>query len=195
MRPTSPTSTPTSAEAASTPRNGLVGRRVPIALAALVMFAISGCEGVSKTAEDERRIAAEQVIIFAYSDRVPDVDAKLKTFLAAWERANEKKDIKSLKDDMVANVEPAFAAHITALEAMPAGSEALAAIHRPLVATYKSAQQAFDAFLRDVTEDNLDAEYTKLLGAMDAVKVAEDTYFRALEAYYAEHRMSLKKAP
>jgi hypothetical protein len=159
------------------------------------VFVLGGCEGVSKTAEEERRIAAEQAIIEAYSDQVPDVDAKLKTFLAAWERANEKKDIKSLKDDMVANVQPAFAAHIAALEAMPARSEALAAIHRPLVATWKSAQQAFDVFLRDVTEDNLDAEYMKLLGSMDAVKVAEDTYLKALEAHSAAHRLTLKKVP
>ncbi len=194
MPATSPTSFPTNASPASKARHGFVGWRLRVGVA-LAVSVFGACEGVSKTAEDERRIAAEQVIIEAYSDRVPDVDAKLKTFLAAWERANEKKDIKSLKDDMVANVQPAFAAHIAALEAMPAGSEALAAIHRPLVATYKSAQQAFDVFLRDVTEDNLDVEYTKLLGAMDAVKVAEDAYFRSLEAHYVAHRLTLKKVP
>ena len=191
MPATLPTSSPTSARPASTARYGFVG----CCLAVIGAAVLGGCEGVSKTAEDERRIAAEQVVIEAYSDRVPDVDAKLKTFLAAWERANEKKDIKSLKDDMVANVKPAFAAHIAALEAMPAGSDALAAIHRPLVATYKTAQQAFDIFLRDVTDDNLDVEYTKLLAAMDAVKVAEDAYFRSLEGHYAAHRLTLKKVP
>jgi len=181
---------PTSIEVASKLTRIVVGL-----LVAAVLAPMAACEDVTKTAEEERRIAAEQAVIQRYSERVPDVDAKLKTFLAAWERANDKKDIKSLKDDLSANVLPAFQAHVGALEAMPTGSAALAAIHAPLVASYRAAQEAFDVFLREVTEDNLEAAYARLLSAMDSVKAAEDTYFDALAAHYAASRMTFKQAP
>lgn len=157
--------------------------------------ALVACEGVSQRAEEERRIAAEQLVIQAYAARVPEVDAKLAAFLATWERANEQRDVKSLKDDMRANVQPAFDAHIAALEAMPTGSEALRLIHEPLVAAYRSARSAFDVFLRDVTEDKLDAEYARLLAAMDGVRVAEEVYLEALGRHFTAHRMTLKSRP
>ena len=36
---------------------------------------MSACEGISQNSEAERRIAAEQAAIKAYSDEVPKVDA------------------------------------------------------------------------------------------------------------------------
>jgi hypothetical protein len=161
-------------------------------LAALLFV---GCEGVQKSAQDEQKIAAEQEVIRAYAAKVPDVDAKLATFIAAWERANEQRDIKGLKDDIAANVKPAVLAHVEALAAMPTTSPELEAIHKPLVAAYREAAAAFDTFLASVAEDNLDAEYARLIGVMDKVKVSEDTYLAALGAYYAKHRMTLKTTP
>lgn len=160
-----------------------------------LVAAMSGCEEVSKTAGDEQKVAAEQEVIRAYAAKVPDVDAKLAAFLAAWERANEQRDIKGLKDDISANVKPSVLAHVEALAAMPTGSPELEAIHKPLVAAYRQAAAAFDTFLASVTEDNLDPEYARLIGVMDTVKVAEDTYLAALKAYYAKHRMTLKTTP
>lgn len=161
----------------------------------LVALAAPACEEVSRDAEAERRIAAEQVVIRAYADKVPAVDQKLKAFLSAWERANEHKDVKGLKDDLTANVKPAIAAHLEALAAMPTGSPELAAIHAPLVAAYRDAAAAFDRFIAEVREEDLDAQYARLIGAMDNLKAAEDRYLTALESYYAKHRMTLKKGP
>lgn len=159
----------------------------------LLVFA--GCDDVKKTAEGEQKIAAEQAVIRAYADSVPEVDRKLTAFLEAWGRANERRATKDLKDDISANVKPAVVAHVEALAAMPTGSAELTAIHAPLVAAYREAAAAFDRFVAGVNEDNLDAEYAKLLEAMDKVKVAENAYFTALEAYYTAHRMTLKTAP
>ncbi|HRE89431.1 MAG TPA: hypothetical protein PK095_09845 [Myxococcota bacterium] len=172
------------------------GRAVLAVLGALLALSpLLGCEEVKKGAEEEQKIAAEQAVIRAYAARVPDVDQKLAAFLAAWERANEQRDLKALKDDLAANVKPAVAAHLEALAAMPTGSPELAAIHAPLVLAYREAAAAFDTFITTVTDDTLDAEYTRLIAAMDRVSVAEDTYFAALEAHFAKHRMTLTPGP
>ena len=163
---------------------------------ALFLFvALSACEGITGPSEAERKIAAEQAVIKAYSDEVPKVDALLATFLAAWKTANEKKELKAYKEDIEANVLPALDRFVKAAEAMPAGSEQLKAIHGPLVGAYKAAQTAHLAFVKDVTEATMDAEYAKVLAAMDVVSKAEDAYLKALQAYYKENRVDLQQGP
>lgn len=176
----------------------VAGRRPDIVIAsvfALVALGAAGCEGITGPTEAERRIAAEQVVIKAYSDEVPKVDALLTTYLEAWKKANEKKDLKSYKDDLQANVLPALDRFVAAAEAMPIGSERLRAIHSPLVAAYRSAQAAHRTFLDKVTEATMDAEYAAVLEAMDAVTKAEDAYLTSLTSYYTEHRVDLQKGP
>lgn len=173
--------------------------RRPNVLIAIVLawsaLGVPGCEAITGPSEAERKIAAEQAVIKAYSDEVPRVDGLLTTFLETWKKANEKKDLKSYKDDLQANVLPALDRFVAAAEAMPVGSDRLAAIHAPLVAAYKNAQAAHRAFLEKVTEATMDAEYAKVLEAMDAVTKAEDAYLTSLTAYYTEHRVDLQKAP
>lgn len=159
--------------------------------ALLAVSPLLGCEEVKKGAEEEQKIAAEQAVIRAYAAKVPDVDQKLAAFLAAWERANEQRDLKALKDDLGANVKPAVAAHLEALAAMPTGSPELAKIHAPLVLAYREAAAAFDTFIATVTDDTLDAEYAKLIAAMDKVSVAEDAYHAALKDHFNKHRITL----
>lgn len=163
--------------------------------AVLALATLGACEEVKKGAEEEQKIAAEQAVIRAYAAKVPDVDQKLAAFLTAWERANEQRDLKALKDDLGANVKPAVAAHLEALAAMPTGSPELARIHAPLVSAYREASAAFDTFIATVTDETLDAEYAKLIAAMDKVSVAEDTYFAALKDHFAKHRMTLAPGP
>ncbi len=165
------------------------------ALAGLALLLGAGCESVSDKALSEEQIAREQVVIESYSARVPEVDGKLKVFLEAWEKANANKDLKALKEALKASVMPAFTAHISALESMPAGSEGLRKIHEPLVTAYKAAFKALETFGNDVTETNVEPEYAKVLTAMDAVKKAEEVYFKALEAHYQLHRVTLKTSP
>lgn len=176
----------------------VAGRRSHIVIAAalaLSALGAAGCEAITGPSDEERRIAAEQVVIKAYSDEVPKVDALLSTFLEAWKKANEKKDLKAYKDDIQANVLPALDKFVAAAEAMPVGSERLKAIHAPLVAAYKGAQTAHKAFLEGVSEATMDAEYARVLTAMDAVTKAEDAYLTSLTAYYKEHRVDLQKGP
>jgi hypothetical protein len=154
-----------------------------------------GCEGISQRSETDRRIAAEQVVINAYSDEVPKVDALLETFLGAWKTANEKTDIKAYKEDIEANVLPALDAFVAAAEAMPLGSTQLRAIHAPLLSAYQDARTAHQAFLKNVTAQNMDAEYAKVLDAMDKVSKAEEIYLDSLHAYYKENRVDLQKGP
>lgn len=181
----------------SGPTRGRGAGRTLFALfgALLALSPLGGCEEVKKGAEEEQKIASEQAVIRAYAARVPDVDQKLAAFLAAWERANEQRDLKALKDDLSANVKPAVAAHLEALAAMPTGSPELARIHAPLVLAYREAAAAFDSFIATVTDDTLDAEYAKLIAAMDKVSVAEDTYFAALKDHFAKHRITLAPGP
>lgn len=175
-----------------TTRGWGVGRMLLLLFGAMLAVSpLLGCEEVKKGAEEEEKIAAEQAVIRAYAAKVPDVDQKLAAFLAAWERANEQRDLKALKDDLGANVKPAVTAHLEALAAMPTGSPELAKIHAPLVVAYREAAAAFDTFIATVTDDTLDAEYAKLIAAMDKVSVAEDAYFAALKDHFAKHRMTL----
>lgn len=175
----------------ATPVSGLRLSLGSLCAIALALAPLAGCEEVKKGAEAEQKIADEQAVILAYSAKVPEVDQKLAAFLGAWERANEQRDVKGLKDDLTANVKPAIIAHIEALAAMPTGSPELAAIHTPLVAAYRAAATAFDTFIASVTEANLDAEYTRLLAAMDQVAAAEEAYHAALKAHCAKHRLTL----
>ena len=103
--------------------------RFLLSLLALVL-ATSGCENIAQTSDAERRIASEQVVIKAYSNEVPKVDALLATFLAAWKTANEKKELKAYKEDLEANVLPALDKFVAASEAMPLGSTQLRASMR-----------------------------------------------------------------
>lgn len=161
----------------------------------LVFTAAGGCESVSQSSEAERRIASEQAVIKAYSDEVPKVDALLASFLAAWKTANEKKDLKSYKDDLQANVMPALDRFVRAAEAMPVGSTQLRAIHAPLVSAYQDARTAHQNFLKNVTEATMDAEYAKVLDAMEKVTKAEEIYLTSLQAYYKENRVDLQAGP
>jgi hypothetical protein len=180
---------------ARSPRRFGAGRVLRVVGALLALAALGACEEVKKGAEEEQKIAAEQAVIRAYAAKVPDVDQKLAAFLAAWERANEQRDLKALKDDLGANVKPAIIAHLQALAGMPTGSDELKRIHDPLVGAYREASAAFDTFIATVTDDTLDAEYAKLIAAMDKVSAAEDTYFAALKEHFAKHRMTLAPGP
>lgn len=162
----------------------------------LIVTAVGGgCEGVSQSSEAERRIAAEQAVIKAYSDEVTKVDALLVQFLAAWKTANEKKELKSYKDDLQANVVPALDRFVRAAEAMPVGSTQLRAIHAPLMSAYQDARTALQDFLKNVTEATIDAEYAKVLDAMEKVTKAEEIYLTSLQAYYKENRVDLQAGP
>jgi len=156
---------------------------------------VSGCEGITGPSEAERKIAAEQAIIKAYSDEVPRVDVLMTAFLSAWKTANEKKELKAYKEDIQANVLPALARFVSAAESMPAGSAELKAIHTPLVEAYKAAQAAHESFVKVVTEATMDLEYGKVLSAMDKVSVAEERYLQRLSTYYKDHRVDLQKEP
>jgi len=170
---------------------------LPLSFAVLgvVLGVTPGCEGISGPSEREKKIAAEQAIIKSYSEEVPKADALLKQFLDAWKIANEKKDLKTYKDDLETNVLPALDRFLTAASAMPAASEELKAIHVPLIAAYKAAQATLANFTKVVTEATMDGEYAKVLGAMDEVKKAEETYLQKLQAYYKTYRVDLQQGP
>lgn len=170
-------------------------RSLTLSFSIVVLGVTPACEGISGPSEREKKIAAEQALIKGYSTEVPKVDALLKQFLDAWKVANEKKDLKTYKDDLETNVLPALDRFVTAASAMPATSEELKAIHIPLVAAYKAAQTTLVNFTKVVTEATMDAEYAKVLGAMDEVKKAEETYLQKLQAYYKTYRVDLQQGP
>ncbi|MFO0747982.1 MAG: hypothetical protein U1F43_20325 [Myxococcota bacterium] len=159
------------------------------------LLLLSGCDAINGPSELERQIAAEQDVIKAYSADVEKVDGLQKAFVDAWKKANEKKDLKVYKDDLTANVLPAIDAYVKAAAAMPTKSAELDAIHKPLVAAYQAAQAELVRFTGAVTEQNLDAEYAKVLDAMDKVKKAEAVYLDKLKTYYAKNRVELKQGP
>lgn len=161
----------------------------------LSIAGLAGCDAINGPSELERQIAAEQEVIRAYSAEVDKVDALQKGFVEAWKKANEKKDLKVYKDDLTANVLPALDAYVKAAAAMPTKSAELEAIHKPIVAAYQAAQAELVRFTGAVTEGNLDAEYAKVLDAMDKVKKAEAGYLDKLKTYYAKNRVELKPAP
>lgn len=166
-----------------------------MSILALACAVLGGCEGISQTSEADRRIAAEQAVIKAYSDEVPKVDALLSSFLEAWKKANEKTELKAYKEDLEANVLPALDAFVAAAEAMPLGSTQLKAIHAPLLSAYQDAREAHRNFLKNVTAQTMEAEYAKVLDAMDKVSKAEEIYLESLSAYYKENRVDLQKGP
>ncbi|MCC6624488.1 MAG: hypothetical protein IT385_24790 [Deltaproteobacteria bacterium] len=163
----------------------------------LFALALAGgaCDVINGPSELERQIAAEQEVIKAYSADVDKVDALQRAFVESWKKANEKKDLKVYKDDLAANVLPALDAYVKAAGAMPTRSPELDSIHKPLVAAYQAAQAELVRFSGAVTEDNVDAEYAKVLAAMDEVKKAEGVYLDKLKTYYAKNRVELRQAP
>jgi len=171
--------------------------RIRLSLLALLALglATSACEGIAQTSDAERRIASEQLVIKAYSNEVLKVDALLAQFLAAWKTANEKKELKAYKEDIEANVLPALDKFVAASEAMPLGSTQLRAIHAPLVSAYQDAREAHRNFLKNVTVATMDAEYTKVLEAMEKVSKAEEIYLTSMAAYYKEYRVDLQQDP
>ncbi len=166
-----------------------------LALLAAPLASAVGCEAITGPSDLERKIAAEQKFIAAYSAKVPEVDALQKKFVADWTRANEHKELKVYKDDLEANVLPALARYIGAAEAMPATSAELSKIHAILVDAYKAAEVGFKTFAAGLTEDNLEAGYKEVLAEMDKVKKAEALYLDQLKTYYAKNRVDLVKAP
>ena len=168
--------------------------RIAIAYILLMIAAPTGaCDAINGPSELERQIASEQEVIKAYSADVDKVDALQRTFVEAWKKANEKKDLKVYKDDLAANVLPALDAYVKAAAAMPVKSPELEAIHKPLVAAYQAAQAELVRFSGAVTEANVDAEYAKVLAAMDEVKKAEAVYLDKLKTYYAKNRVELRQ--
>lgn len=156
---------------------------------------VGGCDAINGPSELERQIAAEQDVIKAYSAEVDKVDGLQKAFVESWKKANEKKDLKAYKDDLTSNVLPALDAYVTAAGAMPTKSTELQTIHKPLVDAYLAAQAELVRFTGAITEQNLDAEYAKVLDAMDKVKKAEVVYLDKLKTYYAKNRVELRQAP
>lgn len=169
-----------------------------IALAMLMLATVpmgAGCDVINGPSELERQIAKEQEHIRAYSAEVDKVDTLQKQFVEAWKKANEKKDLKLYKDDLTTNVLPALDAYVKGAAAMPTASTELQKIHAPLVSAYQAAQAELVRFTGAVTEQNLDAEYAKVLTAMDAVKKAEVAYLKDLQLYYAKNRVELRQGP
>ena len=163
--------------------------------ALIFIMALGACDNIAETSEAERRIEAEQKIISAYSVEVPKADALLAKFLEAWKIANEKKELKAFKEDVQANVLPALDALVSAAEAMPLGSAQLRAIHAPLLSAYQDLREVHRTFLSNVTVATMDAEYTKVLEAMEKLSKAEAIYLSSIEAYYKEYRVVLSNEP
>lgn len=160
-----------------------------------MLIGLSGCEAISGPSELERQIALEQSAIKAYSGEVAAVDGLNRVFVDAWKKANEKKELKAYKDDLTTNVLPAAAAFLKALEGMPVASEGLKQIHAPLIAAYRGAIDALTKFTTVVTEATLDAEYAKVVEAMETVKKADAAYVDALKTYYAKNRVDWVRGP
>jgi len=170
-------------------------RPLALRLALALALPLGACDAINGPSDLERQIAAEQKIITAYSADVDKVDALQRAFVEAWKKANEKKELKPYKDDLTTNVLPALAAYVKAAAAMPTGSAELKAIHDPLVAAYQAAQVELVRFADVVTEATVDAEYAKVLAAMDQVKKAEAAYLDKLKTYYAKNRVELRQGP
>jgi len=99
--------------------------RIRIAFALLVaVTATAGCDLINGPSELEREIAAEQQIIKTYSAAVPEVDALKTTFLDAWKKANELKDLKAYKEALQTQVVAALGAYVAATAKMPAAARA-----------------------------------------------------------------------
>ncbi|MGM0576668.1 MAG: hypothetical protein ACQEXJ_13145 [Myxococcota bacterium] len=159
-------------------------------LLALSVLAV-GCERMAGDSERERRVAAEQEAIEAYSEKVPQVDALQERFVEAWRKANEIKGLDAFKEAVESRVVPALEAYVAALKVMPTGSEELERIHGVVLEAYESATAAFRKFVDGLDDENVEARYKALLEAMDQVAAAEEAYREQLEAYYAQNRVEL----
>lgn len=149
------------------------------------------CDLINGPSELERKIAAEQQVIAAYSAEVPKVDQRQQAFLEAWTRAHTLKDFKAYKEALEVNVLPALDAYVAAAEAMPAGSEELARIHRVMLDALVAAKTSFHAYGAALTEENVEQGYAEVLTRMDAVRAARATYLEQLKTHYAKNRVDL----
>ena len=165
--------------------------RSSIVILAAAVIATAGCDLINGPSELERKVAAEQQIIKAYSAAVPGVDALKTTFLDAWKKANELKDFKAYKEALQTQVVPALGAYVTATAKMPAGAGELARIHKGMVDAVEKARVVFTKYADELTEENLESGYQDVLREMEAVGAARATYLEQLKVHYASFRVDL----
>ncbi len=158
---------------------------------ALAVFALAGCDEAEKANAQERAVEQEQKAIADYSSQVPTVDALQERFTEAWRQANERRDVKELKDAIEGAVLPALQAYVKAMNAMPTGSDALERIHRTLVDAHEARLTSFKDFVANLTEKNLIEQYEALLEGYDELRAAELSYRKELRSYYDRHRVTL----
>lgn len=168
-----------------------VGVSVAVASCLLVASALTGCDEAEKANAQERAVEREQQAISDYSDQVPTVDALQERFTEAWRQANERRDVKELKDAIAGAVLPALEKYVAAMKAMPTASGALATIHKTLVDAHAARLESFRGFVENLTEKNLIEQYEALLEGYDELRAAEVSYRKELRSYYDRHRVNL----
>ena len=111
------------------------------------MLSTVHCGGETVAEEKARRqMIKEQKAILAYSSEVSAVDAKQQAFVKTWKKVNQLQDVKAHQEAWKTKLIPSFKAYITALEAMPVGSEVLKTIHTIVLKSYEQALASFTAY-------------------------------------------------
>ena len=168
-----------------------------IALVWLLLCALCGAGGC-KRVKDERKLSAATLQAIAaiqqYSAASDAANSAHRAVMTAFADANRSSNLPDYKQSLRTVVLPAMDAFIARLDAMPAGTPGLAAVHRKLVLSYKTARTDIDAFesgLEDVAG----------LGGFDDIRqrlqAGVANYSKELERYYArfDRRLRLEGAP
>ena len=95
---------------------------------------------------------------------------------------------------MTANVIPKLRQYLTWLESMlpsEENSEGLKIIHNRLVEGYRTIIAAFDTFVTDLNEDNIEDRYRVLMEAMGELARMEESYGAQLKNFYAKNRVRM----
>lgn len=178
----------------NSPHRTATWRRVLALLLLCTLWGAAGCKRVKA----ERKLSAETLQAIAaiqqYSAASEAANSAHRAVMTAFADANHSSNLPDYKQSLRTIVLPAMDAFITRLDAMPAGTPELAAVHRKLVLSYKTARTDIDAFesgLEDVAG----------LGGFDDIRqrlqAGVANYSKELERYYArfDRKLRLEGAP
>jgi len=165
---------------------------ITLALLALTSLTV-GCE-VNRQSAQELAIAETQAVIQTYSEKIERADELQASFVEAWESANEIKDLQIFREAMTSSVIPKLTQYQTWLEGMlpkEDDSKELNGIHGKVVEGYRTAVAAFNAFVTELSEENIEERYRVLMSAMNELARLEEAYVVELKNFYSNNRVRL----
>lgn len=152
-------------------------------VAGFALLGISGC----------KTFKARQAIR-KYSEKISVSNAKLAQVNDAVRKINSRLATKAIfakhLDTMVL---PRWDAYITALKAVPTGTDELKKIHEIMIASHGGMYDAWKKMRKEITDANYVTRYNQMQTAeLKKARDMEKKYQAELSAYYKQHGVQLK---